>query len=541
MSSIGANVAGNTSRRGLVWWQAGLAAAAGGLLLDVATPSIAWWPGAFLGAALILCALWQQRVLPGLAWGAIAGAAFWFPQISWLTLYLGPVPWLALGTLMALWFAAMGAVLGPVTHTLSRLPVPVAVSISAQVLAAAGIWSARELGQSSMPYGGFAWGRLAHTQASGPLAELVSWVGFAGLSGLIAAVCALPAALWFARGSVSLRGGVSFAGGTLVVLILLGLVPIASTQQLGTVRIAAVQGNADAGIFDDRESGDVLRDHVQATAEYLDAVEAGSVGAAPDLIVWPENSAEFDLPGSSYTRGVVDGLAERAGAPIVVGSILPGEAADTYTNSSLVWQPGTGVVAQYDKRYPVPFAEYMPNRAFFRALAPDLVDLVQLDYVPGTLPAAMDIDLGGTNGLSLVAGIAICFDIIFDEQAVALVGDGAEVILAQTNNADFGQTDENAQQLEIARLRAIETGRAVVNISTVGISEIIAPDGSTIDAIEPYTSGVMVAEVPRVSGETPALRFGAAIAGLWLALGAGGVLLAIAFRVSGRRSRDARA
>ena len=51
----------------------------------------------------------------------------------------------------------------------------------------------------------------------------------------------------------------------------------------------------------------------------------------------------------------------------------------------------------------------------------------------------------------------------------------------QTNNADFRDTDENLQQLAFARMRAIETGRSVVNLSTVGTSQVIAPDGTTID------------------------------------------------------------
>ena len=60
-----------------------------------------------------------------------------------------------------------------------------------------------------------------------------------------------------------------------------------------------------------------------------------------------------------------------------------------------------------------------------------------------------------------------------------MIDDGAEILLAPTNNADFGHTDESAQQLAIARLRAMETSRSLVNISTVGTSAIIAPDGST--------------------------------------------------------------
>ena len=176
----------------------------------------------------------------------------------------------------------------------------------------------------------------------------------------------------------------------------------------------------------------------------------------------------------------------------------------------------------------MPFAEYMPARPFFRALVPDLVDLVTRDYQRGTTDTVMDVD-------GVVAGISICFDITDDSAVQSMVDDGAQVILAQTNNADFGQTDENLQQLAIARLRAIETGRSVVNISTVGHSAIIAPDGSTIDAIAPYAPGAMVDDVPLSTTSTPASVAGAGIALVVSLFGAAGFAMAAIAGAAARR------
>lgn len=221
----------------------------------------------------------------------------------------------------------------------------------------------------------------------------------------------------------------------------------------------------------------------------------------------------------------------------MVGTILK-DPDGTYTNSTLVFD-GTGSTSQrYDKRRPVPFAEYMPDRAFYRSLVPELIDLVQLDYAFGTRPAVLPIE--GASG-PFNAGIAICFDIIFDDHAGAMVGDGAEVIFAQTNNADFGRTDESAQQLQIARLRAIETGRALVNISTVGTSAVVMPDGSDLARLDTFTADAMVTEVPLVRGETPALRLGAFFAGIWITFAVGGTLLSVwggnATRIGGSRRK----
>lgn len=511
------------------WWLAVPAAVLGGLGLDAATPAIDWWPAALIGAVLIIAALWQQRASFGLVIGLVAGAAFWMPHIHWLTLYLGPVPWLALAGVMIAWFGLFGLFAAAATRGLARLRARPSTIVVAQAFTVAGLWVAREQVQSTWPYGGFAWGRLSITQADGPLVALASWLGFAGLSGLLALGCSLVVAI-LARPRIAVPKRAFAVALVAAAFFGLSLVPAASLTQDGTLRIAAVQGNSKSAIFDDRENGDVIRDHIEATSALLDELEAK--GERVDLIVWPENSGEFQLPDQHYRALEVQRLAERAGAPIVAGSILQ-HTDDTFTNSTVVFDSNGDTGLRYDKRRPVPFAEYMPNRPFFRSIVPELVDMVQLEYSFGQLPAVLPID---TAAGQVRAGIAICFDIIFDDHAVALMNGGvdaggqasdAQVILAQTNNADFGHTDQSAQQLQIAKLRAVETGRALFNISTVGTSAVVLPNGEELDRLTPFTADAMVAEVPLVTGQTPALRFGALIAGGWLVIAAAGLIISL--------------
>ena len=158
--------------------------------------------------------------------------------------------------------------------------------------------------------------------------------------------------------------------------------------------------------------------------------------------------------------------------------------------------------------------------------APSLFDLVPRDYAIGTRPNVFDI-----NGV--LAGVAICFDIVDDGLIHQMIDGGAQVILAPTNNADFGHTDESVQQLAIARLRAMETSRAVVNISTVGTSAIIAPDGSTIASLPTWTPGSMVEEVPLSDATTPAMMFGRELE--WVLTGLSFAALVVAVIVGRRR------
>ena len=153
----------------------------------------------------------------------------------------------------------------------------------------------------------------------------------------------------------------------------------------------------------------------------------------------------------------------------------------------------------------MPFGEYVPNRAFWRMFAPDLIDLIGREYTFGTTDAVLDVGSAKTDGRSVLAGIAICFDIVDDQLMTEMVEQGAQLVLGQTNNADFGFTDESVQQLAIARIRAIETARSVVNISTVGTSAIIYPDGSVHDQLVWYTPAIMLDDVPLQTTMTPAV------------------------------------
>lgn len=459
-----------------------------GFALSVSFPSASLWPMAFIGVALLLWSLIGRKFWISVSLGFVAGAAFWLSLIQWLTLYLGPVPWLALGILQAIFFAfGVGAISLVLNRGPLRWPGHWGSFVITPVLVAA-LWASREALTSVWPYGGFSWGRLAQSQSESPLVHTVSWVGTTGLSFLVALVAALIVQV------LRRQRPVKFLAYPLIVLVALMIVPAFPVELSGTTRVLAVQGDSQAGLFDEHPPGTILQDHIAGTLPYA--------GEDIDMVVWPENASDLDPSRSEVAAKSLTYVSEELSAPVVTGTIThPNE--DEYYNSSIVWEHGA-IQAQYDKIHPVPFAEYMPNRSFWRMFAPDLVDLVAADYTGGTRPNVLDV-------AGVPAGISICFDITDDQQAYDMIAGGAQIILAQTNNADFGQTDENVQQLAIARLRAVETGRSVVNISTVGTSAIISPDGSTLAALAPYEPGEMLDSVPLSTTVTPAMTVGRSV------------------------------
>jgi apolipoprotein N-acyltransferase len=472
-------------------WAAVATSAASGLVLSLAFPALAWWPMVFVAIPLALVGLIGRRAGSALLVGFAFGAAFFFVNLAFTARYLGPVPWIALSMLETVLTAVCAIPIALAYRWVPRVAPGLWVRLIALPALVAGLWTMREQLLGTFPYGGFPWGRVGVAQASGPLAELASWTGISGLTFAIVFFCAAVIE-WVRAGRLR---DVRTAIPAVVTVGVLILVPQFPTTPAGTIRVGAVQGNGPAGYFDERAPNDVFRAQLEATEPLI--------GEDVDVLLWPEGGVDSDPTGNEATAAALDDLALRVGAPLLVSAVT--QRGDEYFNSSLVWESGAENPTQiYDKRHPVPFGEYVPDRWLYRNFAPDLIDLIQREYTPGTAPPFFEVDGVGV-------GLAICFDVIYDDVAWDGARAGAEVYMFQTNNADFRGTDENLQQLAFARMRAIETGRAVVNLSTVGTSQVIAPDGSTIDGLPADVAGHLLTEVPLRTGLTPAVVIGPAV------------------------------
>jgi apolipoprotein N-acyltransferase len=486
-------------------------ALAAGPVLDAGFPDRDWWPLTFVGIAMVLLAQHGRRAGSAFLVGWIAGESFYLVHVAWTALYLGPVPWVALSTLEALFWGVGGILITFAYRWVPRaFPTPLG-RLGLLPVIVGGLWVLREFVTGTWPYGGFSWGRVAESQSQSPLAPLVAWLGISGVSFAMVWLVALMVELPFTIDVRTVQR--LLLAGTATALVL--AIPAWPATTHGTTRIAAVQGNGPAGYFDNAPAGAVFNAQI---AETLKISKQQSTGAnAIDMVVWPEGAALPDPTRDPAAAAVLDGLSRKFGSPFIVGTITYRDGK--YFNTSLQWEAGKGAVDYYDKKHPVPFGEYVPDRAFWRPFAPSLIDLIGRDYTPGTRDNVFDVD-------GIRAGISICFDIVDDQLLTDMMSGGAQVILAQTNNADFGQTDENQQQLAIARLRAIESGRSLVNISTVGSSQIIGPDGRTLSTIPPFKPGHMVADVPLGTTTTPATLLSRGIEFLVAGLGLFGLLAA---------------
>ncbi len=451
--------------------------------------------------------------------GFVAGMAFYISHIEWISQYLGPLPLIALSVLQSIFFA-LG--LGAWAYLYNRLSKQKGFSTPLVLsLVFASVWTSREWLANNFPYGGFPWSRLSMTQSDSILAN---YAFLGGMSLVSFAVALIGISIFFGIKTIRENNKLPIASGVTVVALfaLAFLVPTGNTEKVGEIRIAAVQGNANAGLFANPERGSILNNHISAS----DLIPRSEIGDL-DLIVWPENASDIDpLRNPDIQNQIEDYVAEYS-APLVFGTIT--ERSGQVFNSSLYWD-NEGLQDYYDKKRPVPFAEYVPHRDFYRLFAPELIDLISRDYSFGVRDGIYELE-------QATAGTLICFEIAEDDIPRELVDQGSQIILSQTNNADFGFSDETYQQAAIAKLRAIETGRVVVNISTVGKSVIYDADGSTIDEVDWFEPAVMVETLDLREGKTPAMQFGLALEIANLAAAAGILVFSIRTKPRKRKRR----
>jgi apolipoprotein N-acyltransferase len=504
-------------------WLTLLTAMAGGLALAAAFPPAGIWPLAAVGPALLVLALWRSSLRMAVAAGAIFGLAFYFPLLAWLVNVAWYV-WVALAVAESVIFAVL--TIGQ--WLLLRLP--------AWPLAVAGWWLMAEAIRDRWPWEGFPWGRLVMSQASAPD---VRWVAIAGppfLTFLIALTGGCLAWLILGRRADGLAPGGRpwrrrlLPAGALAASAALALSGAFLPVDRGgpgqrTAEVAAIQGNVPhaRNLPDLWRATTVTQNHAAATDALAARVRQGRA-PAPAVVIWPENSTDQDPAFNPYIYATIAAAVHGIGSPVLVGAVLQ----DPVRNAGQLWLPGRGPVAVYIKRRLVPFGEVIPFRSLIEKITSLPATMQPVNFTPGHRAVVFRVG-------KIRLGDVICYEVGFDGLVSSEVAHGANLLAVQTNDADFeidGQTGETLQQLDMARIRAIEFNRAVIVASTTGISAIIAPDGSVLAATRTWTRAEIEARVPLRDSSTLAYRLGGWPEGLltWATLAALGWALVAAIR-----------
>ena len=475
-------------------------ALAGGVLLYAGHPP---WDQAWAGYLAVVPLLFLARdvgagrrpVRAGLGWGVVAGLAFFLPLLTWIGRF-GVAPWILLALMEALSIGAFVALVAAWGVERGRAMVAVVA------------WVGLEWLRSIIPLGGFPWGVLAYTQhGGGPVLPVARVFGALGVSAVLVAgatiIEAVAVALFRRRWGALLRAGVCL----LAILLLLIAVPAPPAPTGSTVDIAAVQGNdVELPPFVDRTNTARVLD-IAGRMTAVTARLAQSPEGLPDVVVWPENALDSDPRTTPAVGDQVRAAQAMIGdATLLAGALLDGEQPATFRNTIVRFGPDATIAEVYDKRILVPFGEYVPLRALLGGLPP--LRAIPSDGVIGTEPKVFDVD-------GALIGPVTCYESIFGSLVRDQVREGAQVLVVSTNNASFGRTPAAPQHLAFSQVRAVETGRWVLQAGISGISAVIDNEGRATQETELFTQAIVRDDFPLVDGDTLYVRLGGFIGPLF--------------------------
>jgi apolipoprotein N-acyltransferase len=211
-----------------------------------------------------------------------------------------------------------------------------------------------------------------------------------------------------------------------------------------------------------------------------------------DIIVWPETA----IPAfQDQLTELLEPLAARAAienADLYIG--LPVRTADGSEYFNALLHIGDPVQA-YHKRHLVPFGEFLPLRAWLEP-AFAFLHIPMSRFSPGSQQQPR---LHGRHG---IAGVSICYEDAFGEEVIEALP-GAQVLINVSNDAWFGDSIARDQHLQIARLRAMESGRYLLRATNTGLTALIDEKGRIV-AAGPADEPVAVRGTARTfSGVTP--------------------------------------
>ena len=347
------------------------------------------------------------------------------------------------------------------------------------------LWTALEWWQAHSGWSGVPWARLAIGQAENVLhLQSAAVFGSYFVTFLILAVNGVLAYMFLHPSKrvlcTALAVGLCFGN------MGFGVVRMTVLQDEGTaITAAAIQGNK--GSLENWSSGTM--DEVLEVYGDLSR-EAAAAGA--DVIVWPETCIPANIDRKAWVYDYVTNLSRECGVPILCGlftRVAEGSEAD-YNSIVVALPDGTVHGTVYNKRNPVPFGEFVPLRGLVMTLVPPLAEINTLaeDIPAGEDSVVFDLEVGQIGSL-------ICFDSIYERNALDSMDNGAQLLAVSTNDSWF--TDSRGVWMHHAQsqLRAIETGRYVVRSANTGVSSVINDRGEVLECLEPLKTGYVIEEV----------------------------------------------
>jgi apolipoprotein N-acyltransferase len=203
----------------------------------------------------------------------------------------------------------------------------------------------------------------------------------------------------------------------------------------------------------------------QVPREYLDELEKLAKRQQGDLLF-----------------GIAIGDAEQNSAVYANGAVSLGVSPEQY----------------YRKSHLVPFGEFVPpGFGWFLAM----MNIPMSDFTPGAITQP-PMALAGQK-----VAVNICYEDAFGEEIIRALPE-ATLLVNLSNVAWFGNSLAPAQHLQIAQMRALESGRMMLRSTNTGMTAIVGADGLVQAVLPPFSRAALLGNVRGYVGQTPYVRWG---------------------------------
>jgi len=247
------------------------------------------------------------------------------------------------------------------------------------------------------------------------------------------------------------------------------------------VKVSLIQGNIP-------QSEKWKRENYRPTLEIYRQLT--QLNYQSDLIIWPETAIPGFKNRVSHYLNELTLEAKDTQTELLMGVFIRDPKTKRYYNSVITLD---GQV--YKKRHLVPLGEYFPFR-------PLLGFFAQWINIP-----LSDIDLGDKEQPLIEAagqkiGVNICFEDVFDRDVLLDLPE-ATLLVNVSNDAWFEDSPEPWQHHQIARVRALETGRVLLRATNTGVTSVIGRKGEVQAMLPQFKRNVLTMDVQGYVGATP--------------------------------------
>lgn len=466
-------------------WICLIAATLGGALVPLSMAPYSLWPAGIIGLFFIAIALRNSTPKRALLLTFAAGLALFGVGVSWVHVAIaqfGNSSQSIAFTLTALFITGLAAVFAAPFYLYGRF---LSRSLFGQTLGFAALWVAGEWLRSWL-FTGFPWLYVGYGQINTPLSNFAPIFGIFGVS---LATCLIAASILWLREHYrthTSHGAPALALGAIILLYGAGLAlaQVSWTQaKPHKISIGLMQPN-------------IPQEHKWEPSYYSQTLDTFSELSEPlwelDWVIWPEAAIPYPYHQAAPLLDQIDQYSKTLGTVFITGIIYDDYEAYKYYNAIIARGAGSG---EYFKQRLVPFGEYVPFEEQLRGI-------IAFFNLPTSIIHIGPFNKAGLNANGVLIAAAICYEIVYPD-LIAEISRDKDVILTISNDAWFGYSNGPLQHFEMARMRAIETGRYVIRATNNGVSGFISPKGDIIKHGGRFTREAIVGEVQRMKGTTP--------------------------------------